>query len=166
MKLPVVKRSFFLFFFCFFPLLGSPVAPDKGTSKRLVGTSFVSQPHRSQHMQRPSWQLQLTELPSVYNRYEHKSPTQPLFGFSRNAFPNSPSSPSNAPSYPHTRSPTFRTVACEGRNKDYSMTRKDRVGCSVNQCGQYTSNLHVDVACFPSFLLILNGYQSFGPLAI
>ena len=27
MKLPVVKRSFFLLFFCFFPLFRSPVAP-------------------------------------------------------------------------------------------------------------------------------------------
>ena len=37
MKLPVVNRSFFLFFFCPFPLFCSPVAPDEETIIQLVG---------------------------------------------------------------------------------------------------------------------------------
>jgi len=41
MKLPVVKRSFFLFFFCFFPLLCSPEAePDEGIITQLVGIVY------------------------------------------------------------------------------------------------------------------------------
>lgn len=49
MKLPVVNRSFFLFFFCFFPLFLSPVASEEtitqlyccGDQNRVVCTRFV-----------------------------------------------------------------------------------------------------------------------------
>ena len=40
MKLPVVNRSFFLFFFCLFPLFCSPVAPDEETIIQLVGIVY------------------------------------------------------------------------------------------------------------------------------
>lgn len=36
MKLPVVKRSFFLFFLCFLPLLSALAAPNQGTITRKI----------------------------------------------------------------------------------------------------------------------------------
>ena len=36
MKLPVVKRSFFLFFLCFLPLLSALAAPNQGTMTRKI----------------------------------------------------------------------------------------------------------------------------------
>ena len=41
MKLPVVNRSFFLFFFCFFPLFLSPVASEETITQLTVATSKI-----------------------------------------------------------------------------------------------------------------------------
>lgn len=49
MKLPVVNRSFFLFFFCFFPLFLSPVASEE-TITQLVGATSKIKLSKLSHM--------------------------------------------------------------------------------------------------------------------
>ena len=70
MKLPVVNRSFFLFFFCFFPLFLSPVASEEtitqlyccGDQNRVVCTRFVG-------MRSSQNGTDASELQSVQNLY-------------------------------------------------------------------------------------------------